>query len=167
MTKLTFAVLILFATGLNAPLRAADITGNWIAEITTGFGEPQFARVALHPDGAKLSGSWGTWKLEGAVSGSKVTISLSTPQGLAEGALSGAISGPNISGEGSIALQRGGGGRATGRWRAVEGHLEIDARNHSHRRAARKHGTSSRKPSIRITRRRNLSRIANFSPATP
>jgi acetamidase/formamidase len=112
MKTLTFTFLILAAAGLDTPLRAADISGNWISEITTGFGESQYARVALHAEGGKLGGSWGAWKVDGAISGSKVTISLSTPEGRPEGTLSGAMAGADLAGEGSVAVQRGGGGRA-------------------------------------------------------
>lgn len=112
MKNLTFAVLILAAAGLETPLRAADIAGSWISEITTGFGESQYARVALKTDGGKLSGSWGAWKFDGDISGARVTFSLSTPENRSEGTLSGAVAGGGLSGDGSVAVQRGGGGRA-------------------------------------------------------
>ena len=107
MKNLTFAVLILAAAGLETPLRAADIAGSWISEITTGFGESQYARVALKTDGGKLSGSWGAWKFDGDISGARVTFSLSTPENRSEGTLSGAVAGGGLSGDGSVAVQRG------------------------------------------------------------
>src|SRR5580700_9260054 len=99
MKTLSFAVLILAAP---LSLCAADISGDWISEITTGFGESQYARVELRADGNKLSGSWGAQKIEGVVSGSKVSISLSEPDGRSGGALSGTISGQDLSGDGTF-----------------------------------------------------------------
>ena len=111
MKTLSFAVLILAAP---LSLWAADLSGDWISEITTGFGESQYARVALRADGGKLSGSWGALKIDGVVSGNKVTVSLSEPDGRSEGALSGTIGGTDLSGEGTFSVQRGGGGRGAG-----------------------------------------------------
>jgi amidase len=112
-------ILALTITTLAIPfcathLCAADISGNWISEVTTAFGESQYARVALHIDAGKLSGSWGASKLQGALSGNKVTISLTAPGGRSGGILAGAVSGADLSGDGSLSIQRGGGGRAAG-----------------------------------------------------
>jgi len=107
----TLALVVLI---LGAPLCAADISGNWISEITTGFGESQYARVAMRADGEKLNGSWGALKLEGAIAGNKMNISLSAPDGRSAGLLSGSIGTAGLSGEGSVSLQRGGGGRGAG-----------------------------------------------------
>ena len=110
--KTSWRAVLILAVPLS--LCAADISGNWISEISTGFGESQYARVALRADGGKLSGSWGVLKIEGVISGSKLSIFLSQADGRSAGALSGTIGGPDLSGEGTFSVQRGGGGRGAG-----------------------------------------------------
>jgi amidase len=92
---------------------AADISGNYIAQITTTpTAEPQFARVSLKSDGATVSGVWGDYNISGAVAGTKLSLALTDSQGKAVGTLAGAVSGTSLSGDGTLvpAPGRTGGG---------------------------------------------------------
>jgi hypothetical protein len=37
---------------------AADIQGDWIAEVAAKGADPQYARVKLHAEGSSIAGSW-------------------------------------------------------------------------------------------------------------
>src|SRR5438270_581951 len=98
---------------------AADLSGNWIATIATP-GEPQYARISLNVDGEKLSGTWGTSKIDGTLKGDELTITLSDDEGAAGGSLAGKFSGDTctgtatnlrMSGRGAMAFSGGMGGR--------------------------------------------------------
>ena len=92
---------------------AADISGNYIAQITTTpTAEPQFARVSIKSDGATVSGVWGDYKISGTVTGTKLSIALSDTQSKPVGTLAGAVSGTSLSGDGALvpAPGRAGGG---------------------------------------------------------
>jgi amidase len=91
---------------------AADVSGNYIAQITTTpTAEPQYVRVSLKVDGATVSGAWGDRKISGALTGSQIDLTLSTAGGPA-GALNGTVNGTTLSGDGTLtpSAGRGGGG---------------------------------------------------------
>jgi amidase len=88
---------------------AADISGDWIAEVLAKGADPQYARVNLQVTGSTLTGSWNQFKLEGAVTGDSVSISL-LRNGTVAGKLTGTASTGAVSGDG----QMSGGGRGGG-----------------------------------------------------
>ena len=58
---------------------AAGLTGDWVGQLTGPFDSQytaQYNHVDLKADGAKLSGTWGTYTLAGTLAGTKVNISL-------------------------------------------------------------------------------------------
>src|SRR3954465_10875249 len=74
---------------------AAGVSGNWVA--TTGNAPTlQYTRVSLAEDGGKLTGMWGTSKVDGKLTDGNVEMKLSDPQGNPAGELSGTISGETI-----------------------------------------------------------------------
>src|ERR1022692_4250562 len=81
---------------------AADLSGSYIAQVTRGTAAPQFARVTLKVDGAKVSGSWGSFTIDGTVTGSKITLKLATGSTSA-GELTGSVVADGLAGEGSMA----------------------------------------------------------------
>jgi len=97
---------------------AAGLSGDWVGQLTGPFDSQytaQYNHVALTADGAKLSGTWGTYVLAGTLSGTKVDISLTDSSGKPAGTLSGAVSGDSLSGKGSVVpARRGGGGGGVG-----------------------------------------------------
>jgi len=78
---------------------AADISGNWIAQVS-GAGDPQYFRVNLHADGAKLTGTWNESKIEGAVEGDQVKLSI------LQSALTGSLKNGEVSGVGQMSMRR-------------------------------------------------------------
>lgn len=99
------------AIALSHLCLAADVSGNWIATISTP-GEPQYARVSLKADGEKLSGTWGTSTIAGTLTDSKLDLKLTDAQGSAVGSLTGTLSGDSFAGTGT---GLGGGGGRGGR----------------------------------------------------
>jgi amidase len=98
---------------------AADLSGNWIATIASP-GEPQYARVSLNVEGDKVSGTWGTSKIDGTLRGNELTVTLTDDQGAPGGSLAGKLSGDTftgtatnlrMSGRGAMAFGGGMGGR--------------------------------------------------------
>jgi len=87
---------------------AADLSGNWIATVAGGQGEPQYARVLLTVDGDNLGGTWGESKVSGTLADGKLTLALTDTQGASAGSLSGTVSGDTVTGSGSIIGGRGG-----------------------------------------------------------
>jgi amidase len=88
---------------------AADLSGKWIATISTQR-EPEYAHVTLQDDNGKLTGAWGDSKLSGTVTGDKVELSLAGDSGDSEGSLTGTLDGDAISGTGTLSIPRGGRG---------------------------------------------------------
>lgn len=87
---------------------AADVTGNWIASTGTEA-NAQYAHVALKEDGDRLTGTWGTSKIDGTLTGGKLDIKLTDAQGNPAGSLTGAVSGDTLTATGTVL--GGGGGR--------------------------------------------------------
>jgi acetamidase/formamidase len=100
---------------------AADITGDWIAEVTAKGAEPQYARVQLQTRGGSLTGVWNLWKVEGTLTGDQIALSLSR-EGTPAGKLSGVSSAEMLSGTGQMTAAggRGGGGGREGASRQME-----------------------------------------------
>jgi len=92
---------------------AQDVSGNWIATIGGNeTAEPQYARVTLKADGEKLSGMWGTSKIDGTLTGGKLDIKLTDAEGAASGSATGTLAGDSFTGTGT---GLGGGGGRGGR----------------------------------------------------
>ena len=105
--NLTLALPLL----IPALCAAADISGDWIAQVSGGFGDPQYARVKLKVQGSKLAGSWNDISLEGSLAGDTVEFTPQQHGGKALGSFKGRIGAVELSGEGVMEAQRGGGGR--------------------------------------------------------
>ena len=94
---------------------AAELSGNYIAQVVRGTAAPQFARVMLKVDGAKVNGAWGDFAIDGTMTGSKVDLKLARKDGTSAGQLTGTVTGDTLEGEGTLAAAaggRGGGGAA-------------------------------------------------------
>jgi amidase len=88
----------------------ADFAGDWIAEVVAKGAEPQFARVQLRTEGTRVTGAWNELKVEGAVTGDRINLSL-VRNGAPAGTLTGVGSGGTLSGEGKLSRDgRGNGG---------------------------------------------------------
>src|SRR5215472_16269124 len=72
---------------------AAEVSGNYIAQVNRGTAAPQYAWVSLKADGNKLTGVWGDYVVDGTVTGTRVQIRLAEKAGKPAGELSGAASG--------------------------------------------------------------------------
>jgi amidase len=68
---------------LGAQERHADLSGGWVAVITS-FDHSDYQRIALTQDGGKLTGSSGQVMLSGTVRDGKVDLRLENQQGLIE-----------------------------------------------------------------------------------
>ena len=106
------AVRGLMVGGLALALRlnAADVAGDWVAQVATP-GDPQYFRVALETEGAKLSGRMNQWKLAGTVNGNRVEFTALQPDGKVAATFQGELQGRELSGEGAMDSVRGGEGR--------------------------------------------------------
>jgi amidase len=93
----------------------ADLSGDWVAQVSGGFGDPQYFRATLRVDGSKLTGSWNEGKLEGAVSGESVEFTAQQPGGRALGTFKGRMQAAELAGDGVMEGGRGGGGGRGGR----------------------------------------------------
>ena len=90
---------------------AADIQGDWIAEVSAKGADPQYARVKLHGEGTSITGTWNQLTLTGTATGDHLNLSL-LRNGAPAGTLTAAASGGGFSGEGRMrAGGRGGAGQ--------------------------------------------------------
>ena len=81
MTKHWMRMAALFAViAMSRPCMAADLSGNWIAQIPTQF-EPQYARVSLQVNGATVTGMWGDSKINGSLTADKLDFKLTSATG--------------------------------------------------------------------------------------
>ena len=113
-TRLKFRLIVAMLCFVGHSCFAADVTGNWIAEIVAS-GESQYARVNLTADGGKLSGKWGENTVTGSVSQDNIELVLTDAQGKQMGSLTGRRDGEKIIGTGTLSGGRGGrGGRIGG-----------------------------------------------------
>ena len=108
---------ILCAAALvSRPSLAADLSGNYIAQVsTTPTAEPQYARVALKVDGKSVSGVWGEYKISGDASDSKLKLTLTDSNGKPAGILTGSAGGSTLAGEGTLLPPPARGGFGGGR----------------------------------------------------
>jgi amidase len=114
MTRSRMNILALAGViGISRLCMAADLSGNWIAQIATQ-GEPQYTRVSLKVDGAKVSGMWGESGIDGTLTDARLDVKLSDTQGNPAGSLTATLSGETFQGSGAISGGRGGRGGAGG-----------------------------------------------------
>lgn len=107
------AFLLLAAIATSRICGAADLSGDWVGQITGPFDSQysaQYNHVTLKANGVKLSGDWGPYTLEGNLAGDKVSITLTEPSGKPVGTLSGTVDAGMLSGTGSAIPPRRGGG---------------------------------------------------------
>ncbi len=103
------ALWILLGAALS---HAADINGDWIAEISAKNIEHQYARVKLNVAGNSVTGTWNQLTVAGTVNGDRLSLSLQRGAGSA-GSFAATANGGEFSGEGRLTLGgRGGGGGA-------------------------------------------------------
>jgi hypothetical protein len=55
---------------------AADLSGEWIAEINSKMADPQYARVELTLQGEEIIGVWDQMRVEGTLSGDRLHLAL-------------------------------------------------------------------------------------------
>ncbi len=107
--------LTILAALLPAAANAASLSGEWVAEVSSQISEPQFSRVVLKTEGAKITGTWGDANLEGSIAAGSIKLTLTGPSGSPMGSLTGMAKGEDFVGKGSMAIARrfggGGGGR--------------------------------------------------------
>jgi acetamidase/formamidase len=89
---------------------AAGPAGDWVATVSGGQGEPQYAHVVLKLEGGKLSGTWGTAAIDGTVAGDKVEAKLIDADGKPAGSFAGTLVGDKLTGTGTFPAARGRGG---------------------------------------------------------
>src|SRR6516165_2885592 len=112
MTRHSIKLATLFAViSMSRICMAADISGNWIAQIATQ-GEPQYARVSLQVNGTSVTGLWGEAKINGTLAADKLDIELTSADGSSAGALTGTFKGDTFTAVGTV---RNAGGRGGGR----------------------------------------------------
>ena len=104
--------ILLSTCGLAA---AASVAGDWVAEIPSAQGEPQFAHVVLKVSGTKVTGTWGASTVEGTVAGDKLDAQLKDADGKVEGSFSGTLVDDKVAGTGTFPAPRGRGGFGGGR----------------------------------------------------
>ena len=98
-------VCVFFAAASLAS--AADIQGDWIAEISARGAEAQYAHVRLRADGSVVTGTWNQLVVTGKTNGDRVNLTVMR-DGAPVGTLSATADGAGFSGEGKLAGGRGG-----------------------------------------------------------
>ena len=118
---IVLAMRVLACALLAEVCSAADLSGNYIAQVTRGTAAAQFARVNLNVQGTRVSGLWGQYSVEGTVTGTKVTLKLAEKNGKSAGELSGSVTGDVLAGDGNMAPTAGNGlsGRASAMLRST------------------------------------------------
>jgi len=81
---------------------AADLSGNWVGQIA-GSGEPQYVRVSLKVEGQRITGNWGSSKMEGTLHGDELSLALIGDTGASAGSLTAKVSGDTLTGTGTLA----------------------------------------------------------------
>ncbi len=94
---------------------AATPAGDWVAEVSSAQGEPQYAHVVLKIDGAKVTGTWGTAVVDGTIAGDKLDAKLVDADGKPAGSFTGTLAGDKLTGTGTFPAARGRGGFGGGR----------------------------------------------------
>jgi len=88
---------------------AADLSGEWIGQITGPFDTPftaQYSHVVLNVTGSKISGKWGQYAIAGSLASDDVTIELLDGSGKTIGTLTGTMKAGAVSGSGTVIPSR-------------------------------------------------------------
>lgn len=113
MTRIVIAGCLCISFLAARAAFAADLSGAFIAEITTGpTAEKQYARVTLKTAGTTISGTWGDRAITGSLNGTRLDVTLSDASGSA-GTLTGTVNGMAASGSGTLRPAMRAGGAAT------------------------------------------------------
>ncbi len=104
------AIWVLFAAASLSP--AADIQGNWIAEVSATGADPQYARVKLHVEGTSIAGAWNQFTVTGVANGDRLNLAL-LRNGASAGTLTVSANASGFSGEGRMSSGGRGGGLET------------------------------------------------------
>jgi len=109
-TMRSIKVLVLTAAlSITRVCVAADLSGDWVGQLTGPFDSQytaQYNHVDIKADGAKLSGTWGSYALAGTLTGSKVAMSLTDSSGKSAGTLTGTVAGDTLTGTGMVVPAR-------------------------------------------------------------
>ena len=100
------AIWLLCAAASLSP--AADIQGDWTAEVSVKGAEPQYARVKLRMEGNSITGAWNQLTVTGSASGAHLNLMLQR-NGVSAGTLSATSDGAGFSGEGHMIIGGRGG----------------------------------------------------------
>jgi amidase len=87
---------------------AADIQGDWTAEIAAKGAETQYARVTLRMEGNSVTGTWNQLAVTGALSGAHLNLAF-LRNGISAGTLTTTTDGAGFSGEGHMSIGGRGG----------------------------------------------------------
>jgi amidase len=101
---------------MSIPCMAADLSGEWVAQIATPV-QPQYARVSLKVTGNAVSGTWGDAKIDGSFSAGKLDLKLMSSAGAPAGTLTATATGDTVAGTATLTTSgggRGGGGQRGG-----------------------------------------------------
>ncbi len=112
---MTIVLLAVIATW-SRPASAAEISGKWIAEVSSKtLLEPAYAHVTLEGTGDALGGTWGNDAVKGSAKGSQLTLTLTDAQGNTTGTLTGTLGNNEATGSGTLTgLNRRPGGAGAG-----------------------------------------------------
>jgi amidase len=93
--------------------RAADLSGDWVGQITGPFDSQytaQYNHVTLKTDGLTVSGKWGSYIVAGTLNHGQIRLALTDPDNKPTGTLTGSLSSDELSGTGSVIPPRRGTG---------------------------------------------------------
>jgi acetamidase/formamidase len=103
--KLTRIALLLFTIAIARVCTAADLSGDWVGQLTGQFDSlytGQYSHVALKAVGPRLTGTWGTNTFAGTLTGTTVSLTLINAAGKPTGTLTGGLSGDTLTGIGLV-----------------------------------------------------------------
>ena len=106
------ALVLIAAITMSRICVAADLSGNWVGQITGPFDSPftaQYSHVSFKATDSKLSGKWGTYTIAGNLSGDTVKIELIESSGKTAGTFNGTLTAGVFSGTGTLIPSRRGG----------------------------------------------------------
>ncbi len=117
MFSVRFSQLAFVVALITFSIRSSgqDLSGEWVGQLTGPFDSQytaQYNHVIVKSSGTKLSGTWGTYVIEGNQRGVAIEISLLDQSGKAAGSLLGNATEGGVSGSGKVTPQRRLGGPA-------------------------------------------------------
>jgi amidase len=103
--RLFAAALFLVTLAFPQICAAADLTGDWVGQLTGQFDSPftaQYSHVSLKAAGTRLTGTWGTNTFAGTLTGTTVSLTLTNSAGKPAGTLTGGLAGDTLTGIGLV-----------------------------------------------------------------